>query len=117
MHRLHSNHEQFNLLRRKGVYPYEYMDCAERMSDTALPHRSCSSVDSPMNTSVVQTIHLQKTPGQNFGIQSMREDHDLYLETDVVLLADVFEEFRKMTLNYYGQDALHYFSSPASTHA
>ena len=38
--------------------------------------------------------------------------HDLYLNTDVLLLADVFEKFIKTCLNYYGLDPFHYFSSP-----
>ena len=38
--------------------------------------------------------------------------HDLYVLTDVLLLADVFERFRDMTLEYYKLDASHFFSSP-----
>ena len=37
---------------------------------------------------------------------------DLYLKTDVLLLADVFEKFIKTCLDYYGLDPCHYFSSP-----
>ena len=42
----------------------------------------------------------------------MGDYHDLYLKPDVLLLADVFEKFIKMCLNYYGLDPCHYFSSP-----
>ncbi len=42
----------------------------------------------------------------------LQQYHDLYLETDVVLLADIVEAFREMSLNYYDLDPLHYFSSP-----
>ena len=42
----------------------------------------------------------------------MREYHDLYLCTDVVLLADVFENFRKVCLNQYELDPAHYYTSP-----
>ena len=38
--------------------------------------------------------------------------HDLYIKTDVLLLADVFEKFIKTCLDYYGLDPCHYFSSP-----
>ena len=39
-------------------------------------------------------------------------DHDLYLKTDVLLLADGFEKFINTCLDYYGLDPCHYFSSP-----
>ena len=42
----------------------------------------------------------------------MGEYHDLYLKTDVLLLADVFEKCIETCLNYYGLDPCHYFSSP-----
>ena len=42
----------------------------------------------------------------------MGDYHDLYLKTDVSLLADVFEKFINACLKYYGLDPCHYFSSP-----
>jgi hypothetical protein len=88
------------------------MDSAERMSDTAL--RSQDLFFSRLTDQHIcdaDNSHA-KDICSNFGMRSMRQYHDLYLKTYVMLLADVFEEFRKMTLNYYGLDALHYFSSP-----
>ena len=43
-----------------------------------------------------------------FGCRNMDDYHDLYLRTDVLLLADVFETFRKTCLREYGLDAAHY---------
>ena len=42
----------------------------------------------------------------------MGKYHDLYLKSDVLLLADVFENFRKTCLQYYKLDTCHYFTSP-----
>ena len=47
-----------------------------------------------------------------FKINTMGDYHDLYLKTNVLLLADVFEKFIKACLDYYGLDPCHYFSSP-----
>ena len=47
-----------------------------------------------------------------FKMNTMGDYHDLYLKTDVLLLADVFEKFIETCLNYYGLDPCHYFSSP-----
>ena len=44
--------------------------------------------------------------------QSIGEYHNLYLGSDVLLLADVFESFRKTCLQYYKLDPCHYFTSP-----
>ena len=47
-----------------------------------------------------------------FKINSMGDYHDLYLKTNVLLLADVFEKFINTCLDYYGLNPCHYFSSP-----
>ncbi|CAI2200960.1 5969_t:CDS:2, partial [Funneliformis geosporum] len=41
------------------------------------------------------------------------EYHDLYLKTDVLCLADVWTEFRKMSMKYYELDPSHYVSAPS----
>ena len=47
-----------------------------------------------------------------FNIKTMDEYHDLYLKSDVLLLANIFESFRKTCLQYYKSDPCHYFTSP-----
>ena len=48
----------------------------------------------------------------HFKIQNHGQYSNLYLKTDIILLADVFESFRNMCLNYYGLDPVHYYSAP-----
>ena len=52
---------------------------------------------------------------QEFEIKSMRDYHDLYLESDVLLLADVFENFRNVCLKNYKLDPAWYYTSPGLT--
>ena len=47
-----------------------------------------------------------------FKMKTMRDYHDIYLKTDVLFLANVFEKFINTCLEYYGLDPCHYFSSP-----
>ena len=46
-----------------------------------------------------------------FGLKDLGEYHDLYLKTDVILLANVFEEFRKVCLKNYGLDPAHFYTA------
>ena len=47
-----------------------------------------------------------------FSLKNMGEHHDLYLKSDILLLADFFENVRKTCLEYYKLDPCHYFTSP-----
>ena len=47
-----------------------------------------------------------------FGCTTLGDYHDLYLRTNVLLFADVFENFRKMCLQRYRLDPAHYYMSP-----
>ena len=47
-----------------------------------------------------------------FKCQTLQDYHDLYLKSDVLLLADVFENFRKTCLKYYKLDPCHYYTAP-----
>jgi hypothetical protein len=88
--------EKLKLLTMKGVYPYEYMDSFERFQETKLPNieQFYSSIRAA-GISAEEYSHAQKV-WQEFGIQNLGEYHDLYLKTDVLLLADVWSSFREL---------------------
>ena len=103
---------QLELLRRKGVYPYEYLDRFSKLEEKQLPHinRFYSHL-SEEGISEDDYEHA-KTVWEEFKIKSMRGYHDLYLESDVLLLADVFENFRNVCLKNYKLDPAWYYTSP-----
>ena len=84
------NLNKFVLLLRKGVYPYEYMDSWERFNETSLPPKK--SFYSELNLEDISDkdyLHAQKV-WDVFEIRNLGEYHDLYVQTDTSLLADVF---------------------------
>ena len=106
------NDEQFRLITRKGVYPYDYMDSFQRFSEKSLPRREdFYSILNDTGISESDYSHAKEV-WSTFQIRDMGEYHDLYLRTDVLLLADVFESFRSTCLEYYRLDPCHYYSAP-----
>ncbi|KAK3710352.1 hypothetical protein RRG08_010876 [Elysia crispata] len=100
------------LLLRKGVHPYEYVDFWERFEDTTLPPKNAFySKLSDEHISDDDYEHAQRV-WKTFGCKSLGNYADLYCRTDVLLLADVFETFRKTCLGLYGLDSAHYYTSP-----
>ena len=104
--------EKFKLMTRKGVYPYDYMDSFEKFNETELPTKEeFYSILNNEHITDEDYSHAQKV-WTTFQLQTMGEYHNLYLKSDILLLADVFENFRKTCLQYYKLDPCHYFTSP-----
>ena len=97
---------------RKGVYPYEYMDPWDRFPEPKLPPKEAFySKLSDAHISDDDYTHAQKV-WATFGCKTLGDYSDLYCCTDVLLLADVFETFRKMCFRQYGLDPAHFYTSP-----
>ena len=104
--------EKTSLCLRKGVYPYDYVDNPERLQETQLPPKS--AFYSKLNNKDISDedyIHAQKI-WKEFKMKTMKDYHDLYLELDVLLLADVFENFREVCLDNYKLDPAWYLTAP-----
>ena len=101
-----------NLLLQKGVYPYEYMDSFDRFQETELPPigKFYSSL-SDESISKEDYQHAQEV-WKTFNCENLGDYHDLYLKTDVTLLADVFQTFRRTSMNAYKLDPLNYYTAP-----
>ena len=104
--------DKFDLMIRKGVYPYDYMDSFDKFEDTVLPTKD--QFYSLLNDEHISDEDYQhaKNVWKMFSMKNMGDYHDLYLQSDILLLADVFENFRKTCLEYYKLDPCHYFTSP-----
>lgn len=109
--RVHSL-DQIAMLERKGVFPYDYVDSIERLSETALP-----SKDQFYNRLNDEKISVEEYDfackvWEKFEIKTLGEYSELYLKTDVLLLADIFENFRNLCLTTYKLDPTHYYTAP-----
>ena len=103
---------QCGLLTRKGVYPYEYINTWDRFEETQLP--SMNAFYSNLNISLISEEDYQRAQRvwKEFGIHNLGDYDNLYLRTDVVLLANVFEAFRDTCLKHYKLDPAHFYTSP-----
>ena len=104
--------ENVDLLTRKGVYPYDYVSSNEKLSETQLPPKE--EFYSKLNDENVSDEDYQHAINvwNTFKCKTIRDYHDLYLKSDVLLLSDVFENFRKTCLKHYNLDPTHYYTSP-----
>ena len=101
-----------DLLTRKGVYPYDYVSSLDKLSEKQLPPKE--EFYSYLNDEGISDDDYQHATNvwNTFNCETIRDYHNLYLKSDVLLLADVFENFRKTCLKHYNLDPAHYYTSP-----
>ena len=104
--------EQAEILKQKGFYPYEYMNTEEKFNDTKLPPRE--AFYSKLSGRGIKDKDYKHAWNvwNTFKMKTFKEYHELCNVTDVLLLADVFENFRDICLKIYGLDPVYYFTAP-----
>ena len=108
------NLNKFILLLRKGVYPYEYMDNWEKFDETSLPNKE--SFYGSLNMENIDDIDYRHgNVFKRFKLKNLGEYHDLYVQSDTLLLADLFENFRNTCIKVYELDPAHFLSLPGLT--
>ena len=107
-----SDLNKFILLLRKGVYPYEHMDSWEKFNETSLPSKE--SFYSNLNMEDIDDIDYRHGNNvfKSFKLDNLGDYHDLNVQSDTLLLADVLENFRDMCLKEYERDPAHFLSLP-----
>ena len=103
---------KFITLLRKGVYPYEYMDEWNNFDEKELPVKE-SFYSNLMMEDISDTDYKHaNNVFKKFDIKNLGEYHDLYVRSDTLLLADVFENFRNACMKNYELDPAHFVSLP-----
>ena len=103
---------KFLILWRKGVYPYEYMDGWNKFNEKVLPSKESFYSSLTMeDISETDYAHANKV-FKKFNIKNLGDYHDLYVRSDTLLLADIFENFRQSCLENYELDPAHFVSLP-----
>ena len=108
----HFDDEKIHLVKKKGIYPYDYVNCEDKFKETKLPSKD--KFYNRLNNEDVTTeeyLHAKEV-WKAFECKNFGEYHDIYLKTDVLLLADVFEKFRTICIDIYKLDPAHYFTAP-----
>ena len=103
---------KFVLLLRKGVYPYEYADTLEKCSKISLPSKE--DFYSNLNMEDISDIDYRHANNvfKVFKLENFANYHDLYVQSDTLLLAEVFNNFRDMCIKEYELDPAHFLSLP-----
>ena len=104
--------EKLTLVKRKGFYPYEYMDSLKRFKENKIPPKEAFYSRLTGEGISDEDYEYVKKVWKVFGMKTLQDYHDLYNVTDVLLLADVFENFRNVCMENYKLDPAHYFTAP-----
>uniref|UniRef100_A0A2S2Q9M7 DNA-directed DNA polymerase n=2 Tax=Sipha flava TaxID=143950 RepID=A0A2S2Q9M7_9HEMI len=109
----HFSNNDLPLVTRKGVYPYDFTDDWAKLEQTTLPAKE--DFYSTLTEEYIKETEYQfaEDVWSHFNCQTLGEYSDLYLKIDVLLLADVFENFRDLCLSTYNLDPAYYFTAPA----
>lgn len=104
--------ELFRMIAQKGTYPYDYMDSFERFDEKKLPEKSAFYSKLTEDHISDDDYDHARNVFDRFELDNLGQYHDLYLMLDVLLLTDIFENFRDTTYNDIGLDPARFVSLP-----
>ena len=103
---------KFILLLRKGVYPYKYMDSWQKLDETSLPDKEAFYSNLNMEDITDVDYRHGKKVFKKFKLKDLGDYHDLYVQSNTLLLADVFKNFRNTCIKVYELDPTRFLSTP-----
>ena len=103
---------QAKLLKQKGFFPYEYLDDLEKLKDTKTPPQNAFYSKLSGNGINKGCYEHVLNVWKKFNIKTLKDYLKLYNISDVLLLADIFENFRNICLKNYGLDPVYYYTAP-----
>ena len=102
------------LMSRKGVFPYDYVDCEEALLETKeLPDREKFYDELQERELSEEDYDHARSVWQHFDCKSLWEYMMVYLKSDITLLADVFENYRRFFEEKFSLDCTKYLSLPS----
>ena len=108
-----NNDDDFKYMISKGVYPYEYIDNFNKLYETKLPHRKYFY--SRLNNTHIKPKEYARALQvfNHFNCKNIKDYHELYLKADVLLLSDIWYNFKKVCLTNYKLDPTYYYTAPS----
>lgn len=105
--------DKIDLLLRKGIFCYDYFDDFKKCNETCLPPRE--AFYNKLNEEEISESDYEHAVNvfQKFNLLTLGDYCDLYIKTDVILLADLFENFRNICLKTYRLDPCWYYTAPS----
>ena len=104
--------EDMDLLCKKGVYPYPYMDSFSKFEETSLPPKEAFRNDLTGDDITEEQYDFAQQVWFTMDCETLGDYHDIYLYQDIFLLAHIFEQFRAVCLKNYDLDPAHYYTVP-----
>ena len=105
--------EQFKIMISKGIYPYDFIDSFDKLNTVGLPSKD--SFYSRLTDSKINDKDY-KTAQQNYEIlkcKSFMDYHKYYLTSDVLLLTDIWYNFKNLCMDIYKLDPIYYYTAPS----
>lgn len=111
----YTDNKKFQLVTRKGVLPYEYLNSLKRLDEPVLPAKT--AFNNKLTNSVCSDTDYDHAVQvwETFDCKQLWDYVKIYLVTDVLLLTDIFTNFRDVCLKIYGLDCCHYYTTPGVT--